>query len=513
SQAMGGSRWSSYGFKLLALFVLIILLEFQQCSSLNPEGQSLLKFRERVHSDPYGAFANWNANDDNPCMWFGVHCEDGTVHMLDLYGLSLEGTLAPELGELSHLRSIVLYKNHFSGAIPKQVSKLSMLEQLDLRFNNLSGTIPAEIGEMQLLRRLLLSGNKFEDHFPPELSKLNLLHGFQCDQNLTSTATGGAPCVSRKIGHCMWQSSFNHLNNWNTFSTFKGALAHYLNVFQLFKTGKDSSPDNRENYCNDLPRSSEPFADENVHNSVMFVRRRLLEESKNLPALPAPAIPPSGQTTSPIARSSGSFPAVADAKKTSPPPATISNPPSPPAELDPPPSINDKANGFKRTYLWVGIGLGILVIVFVAICCLRRGSNVKPIGPWQTGLSGQLQKAFVSGVPKLNRQELETACEDFSNIISTLPACTIFKGTLSSGVEIAVVSPPIERFKDWSERAELIYRKKIETLSRVNHKNFVNLLGYCEENEPFLRMMVYEYAPNGTLFEHLHGKIYLFSLQ
>lgn len=48
---------------------------------------------------------------------------------------------------------------------------------------------------------------------------------------------------------------------------------------------------------------------------------------------------------------------------------------------------------------------------------------------------------------------------------------------------------------------------QIDSLSRVNHKNFVNLLGYCEENKPFTRMMVFEYAPNGTLFEHLHGRI------
>jgi len=33
----------------------------------------------------------------------------------------------------------------------------------------------------------------------------------------------------------------------------------------------------------------------------------------------------------------------------------------------------------------------------------------------------------------------------------------------------------------------------------------VNLIGYCEEDDPFNRMMVFEYAPNGTLFEHLHG--------
>jgi hypothetical protein len=35
----------------------------------------------------------------------------------------------------------------------------------------------------------------------------------------------------------------------------------------------------------------------------------------------------------------------------------------------------------------------------------------------------------------------------------------------------------------------------------MNHKNFINLLGFCEEEEPFTRMMVLEYA----LYESLHG--------
>jgi serine/threonine protein kinase len=51
---------------------------------------------------------------------------------------------------------------------------------------------------------------------------------------------------------------------------------------------------------------------------------------------------------------------------------------------------------------------------------------------------------------------------------------------------------------------------QITSLSRVNHKNFVNLLGYCQEEQPFTRMMVFEYAPNGTLFEHLHGNYWSF---
>lgn len=55
----------------------------------------------------------------------------------------------------------------------------------------------------------------------------------------------------------------------------------------------------------------------------------------------------------------------------------------------------------------------------------------------------------------------------------------------------------------------LFFFLQIETLSKVNHKNFVNLIGYCEEEKPFTRMMVFEYAPNGTLFEHLHSEYFL----
>jgi Leucine-rich repeat (LRR) protein len=149
-----GGRWNPYGFRFSCFFALIIVSGFRGCWSLNNEGLSLLEFRASIDIDPYGALANWNANDTNPCLWLGVRCVDGEVQVLDLSELSLEGTLAPELGKLSSLRSLVLFKNHFSGAIPKEIAELTKLEQLDLRDNNLSGTIPAEIGRMMSLKRL-----------------------------------------------------------------------------------------------------------------------------------------------------------------------------------------------------------------------------------------------------------------------------------------------------------------------------------------------------------------------
>lgn len=67
----------------------------------------------------------------------------------------------------------------------------------------------------------------------------------------------------------------------------------------------------------------------------------------------------------------------------------------------------------------------------------------------------------LSGVPKLNREELVAACEDFSNIISSSAYHTVFKGTLSSGVEIAVVSTAIKSAQDWSKHSESSFRKKV----------------------------------------------------
>ncbi|CAD6272403.1 unnamed protein product [Miscanthus lutarioriparius] len=159
----------------------------------------------------------------------------------------------------------------------------------------------------------------------------------------------------------------------------------------------------------------------------------------------------------------------------------------------------------RPVYVIAAAGASLAAAVSVALFVLfYRSNKVVTVRPWATGLSGQLQKAFVTGVPSLKRSELEIACEDFSNVIGSLPEYMVYKGTLSTGVEIAVVSTTKNSAKEWSKHCESQFKKKITSLSRVNHKNFVNLLGYCQEEQPFTRMMVFEYAPNGTLFEHLH---------
>ncbi|XP_047327102.1 protein MALE DISCOVERER 2-like isoform X2 [Impatiens glandulifera] len=239
-----------------------------------------------------------------------------------------------------------------------------------------------------------------------------------------------------------------------------------------------------------LPRTS-------VHNIQVRIgsdrRRRILQQS-NIASNVGQTPIPNQIVYVPISQSSGSFPAI---------PKTVNSNPM----IGPTNNGSDQkrlVGGNTWKYVVAGVAFSMLIIV-VAMIFISRSKAVTTIVPWKTGLSGQLQKAFVTGVPKLNRGELESACEEFSNIIDT-NGSTLYKGTLSSGVEIAVTSTAITALKYWCKRSQRAYRKKIDMLSRINHKNFVNLIGYCEEDQPFTRMMVFEYAPNGSLSEHLHVK-------
>lgn len=66
----------------------------------------------------------------------------------------------------------------------------------------------------------------------------------------------------------------------------------------------------------------------------------------------------------------------------------------------------------------------------------------------------------MTGVPTISREELEAACEDFSNIIGSSSDSMVFKGTLTNGTEIAVTSiriPPTS----WTPNTELYFRRKV----------------------------------------------------
>ncbi|XP_062154680.1 inactive receptor-like serine/threonine-protein kinase At2g40270 [Alnus glutinosa] len=419
------------------MVVCLLCLSLRLSWCLNDEGLALLRFRERVVYDPFGALSNWKDEDGvvDPCSWFGIECSDGKVLTLNLKDLCLGGTLGPELANLVQIKSIILRNNSFSGIIPEEIGELKELEVLDLGYNNFSGTLSAELGSNLSLTILLVDNNEQLGNLSPEIYGLQMFSESQVDENELSNAAKGSSCHKTNAA---WSIAQNEVM---VHRRLKQTLNHL----------EPPSPLNRFK----TPSPSASF----------------------VPKKGAVAV--------------NSYP-------------TVSFSPAPYSAQAPPPPENRSSKNHLVLILAGAIGGAILILIIGVYLC--KSNKVATVKPWATGLSGQLQKAFVTGVPKLKRSELETACEDFSNVIGSSPIGTVHKGTLSSGVEIAVASVAATSAKDWSMSLEAQFRKKIDTISKVNHRNFVNLLGYCEENEPFTRMMVFEYAPNGTLFEHLHIK-------
>ncbi|KAI5593138.1 hypothetical protein BDE02_04G198300 [Populus trichocarpa] len=74
----------------------------------------------------------------------------------------------------------------------------------------------------------------------------------------------------------------------------------------------------------------------------------------------------------------------------------------------------------------------------------------------------------------------------------------VYRGMLRTGQLIA-----IKRCRQGSVQGGLEFNAEIEVLSRVHHKNVVNLVGFCFERGE--QMLIYEFVRNGSLRDSLSG--------
>lgn len=76
---------------------------------------------------------------------------------------------------------------------------------------------------------------------------------------------------------------------------------------------------------------------------------------------------------------------------------------------------------------------------------------------------------------------------------------SVYLGNLWDGSLVAVK----RLYHDNSRRLEQ-FGNEVRILSSLKHPNLVLLIGYCQDRRELL--LVYEYVPNGTLADHLHGE-------
>ncbi|XP_021910672.1 probable LRR receptor-like serine/threonine-protein kinase At5g45780 isoform X3 [Carica papaya] len=115
----------------------------------------------------------WDINSVDPCTWNMVACSaEGFVVSLEMASTGLSGTISPSVGNLSHLRTMLLQNNQLSGPIPAEIGKLLDLQTLDLSGNHLSGEIPSTLGFLTHLSYLRLSRNNLCGQIPRAVANL-----------------------------------------------------------------------------------------------------------------------------------------------------------------------------------------------------------------------------------------------------------------------------------------------------------------------------------------------------
>ncbi|BFI34279.1 hypothetical protein MPTK2_4g22550 [Marchantia polymorpha subsp. ruderalis] len=209
----------------------------------DPGDISALEAFKATLSNSQQMLPSWYLGGDPCANWVGVFClvadypdslkntNYSHVTELRLLNLNLEGTLAPELGNLKamkyldvmwnnmsgtipdtignldNLLLLLLNGNHFSGNIPDSIGNLSGLnriqidenditgpvpstfknllsmQHLHMNNNSISGSIPKELGQLPQLVHLLLDSNNVSGLLPPELSNISTLLILQLDNN------------------------------------------------------------------------------------------------------------------------------------------------------------------------------------------------------------------------------------------------------------------------------------------------------------------------------------------
>ncbi|CAN1283588.1 Probable LRR receptor-like serine/threonine-protein kinase At5g45780 [Linum perenne] len=184
----------------LYLLLFWVSVALASDSILSPKGvnfevAALMAMKKEI-KDEKGVMAGWDSNSVDPCTWYMVGCSpEGFVISLEMASMGLSGTLSTSVGNLNHLRTMLLQNNVLDGSIPAEIGRLSELQTLDLSGNQFEGNIPSALGLLSRLSYLRLSRNKLSGQIPGQVANLTELSFLDLSYNNLS---GPSPRILAK---------------------------------------------------------------------------------------------------------------------------------------------------------------------------------------------------------------------------------------------------------------------------------------------------------------------------
>ncbi|PKA47483.1 Receptor-like protein kinase HSL1 [Apostasia shenzhenica] len=440
-----------------------------------------------------------------------------SLTILSLYRNSLSGELPPTLGKFSDLLVLELSENQFSGELPGETcaaGKLlyflvlgnrfsgelpatyvrchSMLRfrvnnnQLtgpvpgdlfglphasifDLSFNQFEGTIAKSIKNAKNLSAIFLQNNKFSGELPPEISSASSLVKIDLSNNLFSGR------IPSELGYL---SKLNQLslqgNKFESSIPESLSLLRSLNVLNLSNNLLTGEIPNR--LCDLLPNSLD-FSNNNLSGPVPLplIKEGLIEGVAGNPGL---CVPIHINLTDPV------LPFCSQ------------------------PSLR------KRLHDIWAISLSVILAMLGVLLLVRHWLGRKNKHIELEKLSASPSFSYdVTSFHKLSfdQHEITEALID-KNIVGHGASGTVYKIELSNGEWVAVKKIWSRKMKDSSSSSssppdklclDRELRTEVETLGSIRHKNIVKL--YCCFSSSDSNLLVYEYMPNGNLWDALHN--------
>ncbi|KAB1200717.1 Receptor protein kinase CLAVATA1 [Morella rubra] len=423
---------------------------------------------------------------------------NGKLKELDVANNHLTGLIPPHLCKGGRLKTLILLENFFFGPIPDELGGCTTLTKLRIMKNQLDGTIPAGIFNLPLLKIieandnhfsgdlpselsgdelgiLVLSGNQITGKIPPRISNFKNLQSLFLEMNRLSGE------IPEEIFHLQMLSTINVSAN-----SITGEIpASISNCTSL------SSVDfSLNNLIGEIPKGISKLK---VLSVLNFSGNQLTGE-----------IPPeirfmTSLTTLDLSDNNlvgriptgGQFLVFNDSSFSGNPNLCLPRRVSCPSVLGT--TGQDSGRSHSNSRSWK-----VIIIVIAVVTLLLLGLV--------TAYMMRKKKHQKSRAWKLTAfQRLDFKVEDVleclkeENIIGKGGAGIVYRGSMPYGGDVA-----IKRLVGrGSGRNDHGFSAEIKTLGRIKHRNIVRLLGYVSNEDT--NLLLYEYMPNGSLGELLHG--------
>ncbi|KAM3190950.1 hypothetical protein ACQJBY_068738 [Aegilops geniculata] len=472
---------------------------------------------------------------------------------LNLMSNFLSGTIPATIGELPNLEVLQLWNNSLTGRLPESLGTSGRLVRLDVSTNSLSGPIPSGLCTGHRLLRLILFANRFDSAIPASLANCSSLwrvrlesnrlsgtipSGFGAVQNLTymdlssNELTGGIPAdlvISPSLEYL--NVSGNPIGGTLRSNTWR---APKLQVLAASKCALDGEiPPFGTSGCANLYRLELAWNElsgavpGDIGSCKRLVSLRLQHNNLSgeipavLAALPSVtevdlswnaltgSIPPGVANCTTLETFDVSFNHLA-------PVGTPSGSPNP----------GEGGSARHTAAMWVSAvavafaGMVALVLTARWLQCLEDD----PVAASSGGAGGARPNVVVGPWRMTAFQRLSFTADDVARcvegsdgIVGAGSSGTVYRAKMPNGEVIAVKKlwqAPAQKetaadhaakqmdTQDGGDGSERVLAE-VEMLGHLRHRNIVRLLGLCTNGET--TMLLYEYMPNGSLDELLHG--------